>query len=134
VCEHDEYVHEWNGEHMIVLVCEHDCESVKHDECVVSFEFVSLETWLLLSNDVSGFPIIVASNLLVLLLLLYSSVVELGLIVYPSYILHKEGQILIISWSSSSSSEIVGVALKVRIFFFWGAFSSLAFLLISWVF
>ena len=28
VCEH---VHEWHGEHMIVLVCEHDCESVKHD-------------------------------------------------------------------------------------------------------
>ena len=36
-----------NDEHVIVLMCEHVGEYGKHDEWVVSFEFASLETWLL---------------------------------------------------------------------------------------
>jgi len=48
MCKHDEHVHEWYGEYVIVLVCEHDYDSVKHDECMISFEFVSLETRLLI--------------------------------------------------------------------------------------
>ena len=27
MCGHDEHIHEWHDEHVIMLVCEHDCES-----------------------------------------------------------------------------------------------------------
>ena len=47
VCGHDEHVNESYDEKVIVLVCEHDCKSVKHDECMISYEFASLETWIL---------------------------------------------------------------------------------------
>ena len=48
VCEHDEHMREWHDEHVIEFVCEHNCESVKHDECVISYEFTSLKTWILI--------------------------------------------------------------------------------------
>ena len=50
---HDVYEHDENGhvecdEHVVVLVCEHDGVSEKHDVWMVSFKFAFLETWLLI--------------------------------------------------------------------------------------
>jgi len=45
---HDKHLHEWHVEHVIEFVCEYDCESVKYDECVVSYKFAFLKIWILI--------------------------------------------------------------------------------------
>jgi len=87
-----------------------------------------------IDNDVSRLPTIIANNLLILLPLPYSTVVELDFVVHSPHIFLRRDKSSSPAWSSSSSSEMVEVDLKARVFFFWGVFSSLDFLFISWVF